>query len=295
MHNVHEPARASGSPPRAFLVGAQKAGTTFLSALLDQHPGITLSVPKEPHYFTLNWKRGPEWYAERFSGAPDSILLDASTSYTGARLPEYDGARCKLSNPFSDVPRKIHLMSPDARFIYLLRNPVDRTYSSYWHDAQKGRETRPFRQAITEDSSYLRKSAYLGQLSLYLEVFDISSFLFLPFEQFKHDPIGTARKCFRFLGIEEDVDLCIKGGRNESFAYRGFMQSTGKLLGWIDPLVKTAKPLIPSQAKLMLRQMLTKPIPQIKEEDRVFLMSHFKDKNEQLENRIRIPLRQWWY
>jgi hypothetical protein len=38
-------------PPEAFIIGAQKAGTTSLADLLDQHPGIVVSNPKEPDFF----------------------------------------------------------------------------------------------------------------------------------------------------------------------------------------------------------------------------------------------------
>ena len=71
-------------PPKAFIIGAQKAGTTFLSYLLDQHPHITLAESKEPDFFTRHWEKGLEWYRKRFSGPEENILIDASTSYTAA-------------------------------------------------------------------------------------------------------------------------------------------------------------------------------------------------------------------
>lgn len=294
MTSVNEPTNLRGFPPKAFLIGAQKAGTTFLSFLLDQHPEITLSAPKEPHYFTLNWKRGVNWYSERFVGPPETVFMDASPSYTNARLAKHEDSRFEIDNPFADVPRRIHELSPHARFIYLLRDPVERTYSSYWHEVQKGNETRPFRQALSEDSSYLRKSAYARQLSLYLEFYGKESLLCLLFEQLKKEPVGTAQKCFRFLGVREDVVPSTQGGRNESFTYRGLMQSAGGILARANPLIKAVKPWIPSRATSALKQMLTKPVPQMGEGDRAFLTAHFSAKNRELENIIGIPLRQWW-
>ena len=66
-----------------FLIGAQKAGTTTLADLLNQHPLIHLSSPKEPNYYSQHFDKGAGWYRECFAGATDgSMLLDASVSYS---------------------------------------------------------------------------------------------------------------------------------------------------------------------------------------------------------------------
>ena len=53
-------------PPRAFLIGAAKSATTTLADLLNQHPHIFLSNPKEPDFFWINWDRGIDWYRALF-------------------------------------------------------------------------------------------------------------------------------------------------------------------------------------------------------------------------------------
>ncbi len=37
-----------------FLIGVPKAGTTWLSNILNQHPGICLSDPKEPNFIATH-------------------------------------------------------------------------------------------------------------------------------------------------------------------------------------------------------------------------------------------------
>src|SRR5579871_4715010 len=105
-------------PPQAFLIGAQRAGTTSLSGLLDQHPDIVLSTPKEPDFFSVNWEEGLGWYRSRFH-RDATILLDASVSYT---MTGRDDASGTLPDT---VPSRILETSPHAKFIYLVRDPAE--------------------------------------------------------------------------------------------------------------------------------------------------------------------------
>lgn len=280
-------------PPKAFIIGAQKAGTTFLSYLLDQHPHITLAESKEPDFFTRHREKGLEWYRKSFSGPEENILIDASTSYTAAGLPEYDG----IDHPyFSGVPKRLHSLVPDARLIYLVRDPVARTYSSYWHNVLGGTERRAFKDALMNDSFYLRLSSYAQQLSLYLQYFPQSAFLILLFEDLKADPIGTAQKCFRFLGVQENADLEVDTVRNKSFLWRGWVSLIDNTLlnyGGVNGLIKAVKPLIPVSAQKRLAKLITQDIPPMDDKDREFLIDHFKDKNKELEKLFGLSLNKW--
>jgi hypothetical protein len=62
-------------PPESYLIGAQKAGTTTLAYLLDQHPHVTVARTKEPHFFTDNWDRGLGWYKKQFPDSPDACYI----------------------------------------------------------------------------------------------------------------------------------------------------------------------------------------------------------------------------
>ena len=75
-------------PPQAFIIGAQRSGTTSLAFLLNQHPMIALAEPKEPNFLTMNWENGIDWYRSCFS-REDAILLDASVSYSMAKIVDF--------------------------------------------------------------------------------------------------------------------------------------------------------------------------------------------------------------
>jgi hypothetical protein len=269
-------------PPTLFLIGAQKAGTTSLANYLDEHPSICLADPKEPHYFTNNWKNGEDWYRSRYKGKESSaILLDASTSYTMARLGESEHVG---GNPYFQVPERIHSMAPEARFIYMLREPVARTYSAYWHSVRNGAEKRSFEEAVINDINdnnyYLRPSNYWAQLERFLRVFPASAFLVLLFEDFKNDYSRELRRCFEFTGVDT-IEVEMDRPRNQSFVPRGL----GKLLVYskLRGAAEKVRPLIPNSLEQRLKRMLTDRVPQMLEQQRSVLADYFREPNQRIE------------
>jgi hypothetical protein len=210
----------AGFPPGAYLIGAQKAGTTTLAELLGGHPDLALSTPKEPNFYTGQWHRGLEWYRARFPATDKLVLLDASTSYSMAPV---------VPDPASlmdDVPRRIRELRPDARFIYILRDPVDRAISAYWHAVRNGDEDRDITECMTEDSMYLRGSRYAFQLKHYFECFGRERFLLLTTAEFATAPQAVLARCWSFLGLDPaKAPLLAVQRRNESYVVTGVLGS----------------------------------------------------------------------
>jgi Sulfotransferase family len=188
--------------PNLFIVGAMKCGTSSLHSYLGSHPEIFMCAPKEPSHFvdraTLReiwpemanrgyWKR--ENYLTLFQGAGDvPIRGESSTNYSKLPLVR-------------DVPRRIADFNPDARFIYVMRDPVHRTISHYWHNARSQRERRDMLTAIREDPQYVEVSDYAMQLRAYTEVFGAERIKTVVTEEMLADPIGTVQDVFRWLGV----------------------------------------------------------------------------------------------
>ena len=124
--------------PNAFIVGAQKSGTTTLCHALERHPQAVVSTPKEPAYFsrTANLIE-PERYEACFqvkNGLTPRAVIDGSTAY--------------MVDPLA--PSRIRAMlGGDLRFVFCLREPVARAISAYWHQAKKGRERRPLTEVLS--------------------------------------------------------------------------------------------------------------------------------------------------
>lgn len=134
--------------PNLFVVGAGKAGTTSLWSYLDQHPEIYMSPVKEPHFFSSYEPRlaplakDEASYLSLFAGATTEKLRgEASVSYLWDK--QAAGA--------------IKRVSPEARIVIALREPVARAYSSYWFFVRYGAERRPFLDAIEAELAIPRR------------------------------------------------------------------------------------------------------------------------------------------
>jgi hypothetical protein len=195
-----------------FIIGAQKAGTTSLYHYLASHPDVYATAQKEPRFFLAPnpTPRARREYAALFAGRTSQRwVFEASTGYS--RYPARPG-----------VPGRIREMAPNARFIYLLRHPVERVLSAYRHNLAQGRERRPIREALRDDGwDYLDRSRYHMQLQQYLAVFPRDRILVLFFEDLVERQRQTLNRVFRFLEISADVNLSTAGKRfNDSSTKR---------------------------------------------------------------------------
>ena len=181
--------------PNLFIIGAMKSGTTSLHNYLDMHPDIAMSEEKEPGYFVeeLSLKRGENWYANLFeSDSQYRYRGESSTHYT--KLPLYRG-----------VAERIFRFAPDARLIYVMRDPFERAISHYWHavrDVHHGGELRRMIEAVTrQPSDYLAFSDYAMQLEPYIKLFGGEAIFTLTFESLVRDPQQELNRLFDWLGL----------------------------------------------------------------------------------------------
>jgi hypothetical protein len=175
------------------VIGAQKCGTTSLHFYLDQHPEIQMARGKELNFFVGDgsWAKGVDWYAAHFdSDAP--VRGESSPAYTNYPT-------------FQDVPARIHSLVPEAKLVYMVRDPVERTVSQYVHDYSTGKEDRPI-EAVFEDGlathPYVLRSKYFLQLEQYLGFFDPAAILVVAQEELLRERIAAMRRIFAFLEVE---------------------------------------------------------------------------------------------
>lgn len=179
--------------PNLFIIGAMKSGTTSLHEYLDEHPEIFMSPVKEPGFFADCVDYYPsdlKWYLSLFKDVKEEkIIGESSTHYT--KLP-----LC------TDVAEKIKSFSPDARFIYIMRNPIERAVSHYWHDVKSGMENRDICTAIKKNGKYIAFSDYAFQLKPYFERFGRKNIYTMTFEDLIHDPDKSIKEVLEWLGVD---------------------------------------------------------------------------------------------
>lgn len=268
-------------PPKAYIIGAQKAGTTTLAHLVGEHPEVLISQPKEPHFYSFNWNKGVEWYRSCFHEAQDQIFLDASTSYSMGKVTN-------TSTQMADdlVSSRIASLRPDARFIYVLRNPVERAYSAYWHRVRRGWEKRKFRDAVQVDHRYIAASCYVAQIRAFLNHFELDAFHFVNFRDLVDCPEEVTRECLRFLNIQADEYVpFLEKPKNQSFQYTAFGLFLRNILGdetRLASISTIAQRLIPKIGHQYFKRVLAKEIPKLSEEDRTVVVDLLGAANEDL-------------
>lgn len=203
--------------PNAFLIGAPKCGTTAISTYLSDHPSVFLPYPKEPSFWSSDLKRGGsvfkldciEDYLRIYEKATSShkVLLDASTSYFQSE----------------NAVEEILKFSPNARFIVMLRNPVDVAYAFHMEQLfntfedeesfEKAWNLQVVRSAgkmipsgcVEPKNLQYRQVAALGSHLTRLKGLLCEDQLHIIFhEDFAKDPRATYLSLLSFLSLDDD-------------------------------------------------------------------------------------------
>jgi hypothetical protein len=187
---------SAGALPNLIVVGAQKCGTSSLHRYLNTHPEIAMSADKELDFFGgpqfANWERGLGWYRAQF---------DPEAPVRGESSPSY------AAHPFVfGTPERIQEAVPNAKLIYLVRDPIERLLSQYVHLVTAGEERRSLAQIFAErpleHTAYVLMSSYWLQLERYLEQFSSEQVLVVDQEDLRHQRARTMARIFRFLGVD---------------------------------------------------------------------------------------------
>jgi hypothetical protein len=207
--------RGSGSLPGFVVIGAQRAGTTTLFFHLRRHPAIGDASRKEVHFFDSEYARGDDWYRSFFPS--DAAMRRKGERFAGEATPSY------LFHPLA--PARAAELLPDAGFLVMLRDPVDRAWSHYAHQVALGNEALSFDRAIAAEAerleeevdrvaadpdrsadrlrrySYLARGNYAPQLERWFEAVGRARVHTIVSEEFFRDPEPAFRSLERFLEL----------------------------------------------------------------------------------------------
>ena len=172
--------------PDFIIIGAMKCATSTLHEQLARQPGIFMCTPKEPYFFSDDpvYAKGINWYASLFATAnPTDLCGESTTHYT--KLPTYPHT----------IERIVEHV-PDAKFIYVMRHPIDRLVSQYIHQWTEREISVPIDEAIHQHQELIAYSQYSMQLQPYFEQFGRNRVLPVFFDRLRtHSQAELERVC----------------------------------------------------------------------------------------------------
>jgi hypothetical protein len=183
----------AGALPNLIVIGAQKCGTSGLHYYLSLHPEISVSRPKELNFFIAerNWPKGVDWYKSHFD-ASARVRSEASPNYTA--YPQH-----------LDVPERMHSVVPDAKLLYMVRDPIDRIAAHWVHNYAKRREKGDLRTTLMHpNTSYLARSHYYAQLQRFLRLYPRERVIVIEQEELRNQRLETLRRIFEFAGVDPE-------------------------------------------------------------------------------------------
>ncbi|NIQ15213.1 MAG: sulfotransferase [Candidatus Dadabacteria bacterium] len=208
--------------PDFYILGAAKSGTSSLYEYLIQHPSIHSAFTKEPRFFDKYYFKGLDWYKVQF---PTKFQKFFAENLLNKKFMTGESTVRYLDHPFA--PERIKKATPNAKFIILLRNPIDRAFSHYTMMEHKNKEDLSFDEAILKESertreefvmmekdanyysseyyhhAYLDRGIYYKKIEKWFKVFPKEQFLIIQSEEFFKNPNEVYQQIIKFLGLPD--------------------------------------------------------------------------------------------
>ena len=302
--------RVKAKLPNFLIVGAAKSGTTSLYYYLKQHPEIYMSPVKEPKFITSQFLTFP------FKGIGDEkVEQNIIRSFR-----EY----CNL---FRDVKNEKMIGEASAdnlyyyekaidyiqkylrklKIIIIIRNPIDRAFSSFLHLKREYREFLDFEEAIKKEKNrkennwefiwfYTDVGFYYHQVKAYLDNFtQVKIYLY---GDLKKDTLSLVKDMYGFLGVDTsfvpDVSIRynVSGIPKNKFIHK-FLKEPNILKTIVKPAAKFLIPKDRRREVIERIKMKNLQKPQMKPETREYLKNLYREDILKLQDLIKRDLSSW--
>lgn len=280
--------------PNFFIVGTAKSGTTTLYHHLKDHKDFFFHpIIKEPHYFSTKYVKMPHTgpydeirdrkrqsmptlhdYLNLFKDATnEKIIADASVDY----LYYYRTA--------DDIKN----FNPDAKIFIILRNPIERAYSAYFHQKREGREMLSFEEALKQEEDriqnnydfiwrYRQMGLYYEQVKYYLDVFGSENVKIFLFDDFKSDINKVIFDTLKFLNVNTDFKIDPLRKYNVTGDVKN--KHLHRLLKYENPFKRILRLFLPKKTRSEIRYKLDlknlKKKPQMQADTKKYLSEYYK-------------------
>lgn len=302
--------------PNFLIIGAAKAGTTALYQFLKQHPQIYMSSLKEPHFFafegeTLDFQGPRDQLGVEHMLITDIEPYRALFQKVSQETAIGEASAMYLYSP--KAPERIQHHIPDAKLIAILRDPVERAYSSFLHLVRDDREPfTDFAQALRDEETRIQKNwmpiwhyqqmgFYYAQLQRYFDRFKQSQIKVYLYEDLNANPTDLVQDIYRFLGVDAAFAPDVSQKYNVSGIHGNkIMHAMHAFLINPHPAKSILKPLFPKELRRSVIGQLANSLrnknlvkPQFSAETRQQLIQLYREDILRLQDLIQRDLSKW--
>lgn len=311
--------------PTFIIGGERRSGSTTLYKMMLEHPQINMYPVADMDYFIKNELfASREWYIDK------DIDVDWETTHTlDEYLSKFDGLfeENKIVGQkdadllfWKPAHARLKQYLPEAKFVFVLRNPVTRADSQYWNEVAKGREILSFTEALSEEEqrseksdygrlhlNYKERGRYIESIQHFRKFFSDDQILIVILEKLKNNPIDELKKIGDFLGISVEG---FQDSQNTHSNHQDILQIKKQYQGrWIEKLIKfndrIAEGIIVRLSKdkdvkdryrKMFKSFGKESVRQKKKKDQKLmaeLQSYYEKSNAELEEYLGYSLDEW--
>ena len=220
--------------PNFIIIGAMKAATTSLYTYIKQHPDIFMTKVKEPMFFN-NFQQENNYNILGSKSKKPTTLEEYLAMFKDAKNEKAIGEASPAYIYNENAPYLIKENLPDVKIIAILRQPTDRAYSNFLHTKRADRENvNSFEQAIKIEKErisdnwsplyhYIQKGFYSVQLKRYYNLFPKENIKVYLFEDVVKTPKETLKDIFKFLNVDENIEIDVSKKSNVSGTPKGIL------------------------------------------------------------------------
>ena len=220
--------------PNFIIIGAMKAATTSLYTYIKQHPDIFMTKVKEPMFFN-NFQQENNYNILGSKSNKSTTLEEYLAMFKDAKNEKAIGEASPAYIYNENAPYLIKENLPDVKIIAILRQPTDRAYSNFLHTKRADRENvNSFGQAIKIEKErisdnwsplyhYIQKGFYSVQLKRYYNLFPKENIKVYLFEDVVKTPKETLKDIFKFLNVDENIEIDVSKKSNVSGTPKGIL------------------------------------------------------------------------
>lgn len=293
--------------PNLFVLGAAKCGTTSLYFYLNQMPEVCMAGGKEPYFFEYYYDRGLEFYRKKY------FSHWKGEKYIG------EARHRNLFLPF--IPEEIYEVNPSAKLVVIVRDPVERAYSHWWHYYSRRLEKLSFPEAVRKNheriaagiecktrreysrhfdpnetlymniGTYIDSGYYYEQILRYRKYFPSNQIKVLFFGDLCNNPQNLIAGLREFLGLpaknKKEITQIASNSNMISFTNSRARKAID-LLG----IRKVLPEKVFSALKGYYRHTFLKQ-PKIDKKTRGWLSEHYREHNRTLQEDLKADLSHW--